>query len=219
MLPQESRDGSNDTPCSEFLLLPGKASQFTPPKAAQPADLAVAVQVTEQAAEAPEDSNWPGSRLCHCKICGRLFKKPHELGRHLREVHQQKRRCPFGSCKYNWKRADKIKAHITNVHSSNLCPLVTEGVRALRGKDVIEFVNAYDFESLDSTMLLPLPLLASEAPSGEFKQHLRCVFLKLDNQGMIWLTSISDYCECHLETIERFSSEGVVEQVVEEATT
>ena len=87
----------------------------------------------------------------------------------------------------------------------------------MRKKDVIKFVDAYDFERPDST--LPLPVLASVTPSGEFEQYLRCVFLRFDTKGTIWLTSISDYCECRLETIDLFSSEGMVEQMVEEATT
>jgi len=170
-------DGSNSTPHSEFL--------------------AVSVQV----AEAPRDSNSRGSKLSQCEICGRCFKRPQERTRHLRQVHQPQRKCPFQPCAYNWKRPDKINAHITNVHGSKLCPLVTEGVRALRGKEVTEFVDAYDFERPDGTyVLLPLPLLASVAPSGESELYLR------------------DYCECRLERIDVVSGEGVVEQTVKEVT-
>ena len=216
MVPQEPGilyDGSNATTHSESPVLPRNASQFPPPEAAQPAD--------DQLTEAPTDSrNSPGKKLNLCRICGHRFKRPQDCARHLSDVHQPKRRCPFEPCKYNWKRSDKIKAHITKVHGSDLCPLVAKGVCALRGKDVIEFVDAYDFERPDNTyVLLPLPLLASEAPSGECEQYLRCVFLRLDNKGIIWLTSISDYCGCQVETIDLFSSEGMVEQMVEEATT
>ncbi|KAF8261897.1 hypothetical protein EI94DRAFT_1705186 [Lactarius quietus] len=85
--------------------------------------------------------------------------------------------------------------------TANFCPSAIQGVCALRGKGVVEFVEAYDFEMPDTCILLPLyvPLLA---PSGESGTYL------------------SDYFGGRLERTSVVSSEDVVdsEQVVEEAT-
>ncbi|KAF8259968.1 hypothetical protein EI94DRAFT_1749906 [Lactarius quietus] len=82
----------------------------------------------------------------YCCICPELkaFGRQQELNRHLRQVHQPPRGCPFESCNYEWKRPDRIKAHIINVHGSLLCPVITKAVRGLYGKNILNFVDNYE---------------------------------------------------------------------------
>ena len=153
----------------EFLF-PSDASQFSPPEPAQPADLAGDVQVSEAVGSA----NSPDGVLPRCEHCDKTFGRPQELKRHSNQVHTPGRRCPFKPCPYTWKRPDKIRAHITKVHGSKLCPSVIRGVRRLRGRDVLDFVDAYDLDIPDEYVSLSVPL----EPSGESGPYLRCVFLR-----------------------------------------
>ncbi len=181
MLLQEfgpSHDGTNAAQPQESLVHLGNASQFPPPEAAQPADLATDVQVIE----ALECGTSPGEALPVCDVCGRRFGRPQELKRHSDQVHMPPRKCPIEFCTYKWKRPDKIKAHITEVHSSEFCPEILQGIRTLRGKDVVKFVDDYEFgcnfEIAEPYVLLSHHLLA---PPGESGPYLRCVFLRTKN--------------------------------------
>ncbi|KAH8992177.1 hypothetical protein EDB92DRAFT_588750 [Lactarius akahatsu] len=197
MLPQglgQLHDGANTTQPPESLVHPGNAPQFPPPEAAQSADLVTEVQ----AVEAPGGGD--DGALPLCETCNLRFGRPQELKRHMDQTHQPSRQCPFNPCAYKWKRPNKIKAHIINEHRNELCPEVFQTVSALRGKRVVEFVDAYELGYNFKTPTEPyvafsLPPLA---PSENFM--------------------LSEYCGCCLGSGDVFSSEGVVVQTVEEST-
>jgi hypothetical protein len=130
------------------------APQLPPPEYAQPAGLATDVQVIEVAADA--SGNSPGGALRFCRPCGKSFIRNQELRRHWKQVHMPKRECPFEFCRHEWTEARpaKIKDHITEAHGSELLavvgsellPVVLQKIRDLRGKAVLEFVDAWAFD-------------------------------------------------------------------------
>ncbi|KAH9053731.1 hypothetical protein EDB87DRAFT_164377 [Lactarius vividus] len=168
-------------------------SQFSPP------GLQVALTETQEAInEEPVSSSAP-----RCETCNKVFGRPQELKRHGNEVHKlQQRICPFKSCTYKWKRPDKIRAHIIDVHNSELCPVVIQGLRALHRKPegVVKFVNAYEFGY--SFKPPAEPYVSPPGPPLE-------PFEKF---------GLREYCGCDLKSADVFSSEDVVEQTVEEGT-
>jgi hypothetical protein len=87
--------------------------------------------------------------------------------------------CPFKPCPYDWKRLDKIKAHIMKDHANKFCPNLLKQIRKLRGKKMIEFLDqvldAYDFDMSD-TYLVPLPLLLEMPGASRIEYYIRCVF-------------------------------------------
>lgn len=173
-------DGTDAAQLQELLVHPSNVSQLLPPEAAQSPALATNIQVTE----APRGGDSPKGAPSRCGDCGKSFGRPQDLKRHWKEVHTMSlRKCPFKPCTYEWKRSDKIKAHIIEVHGSGLCPVVFEGIRALPGKGVIEFVDAYEFgcsfKTPEPYISLPLPLLPV-APFEEFGPYRRCVLLRMD---------------------------------------
>jgi hypothetical protein len=136
--PGQEHDRTNASQFWEFLIHPSDAPQLPPPEAAQSADLATDVQVTEAAG----DGNSPGGALPLCWICSTSFKRSQELKRHLSQVHMPKRECPFGeSCTHKWKRPAKIKDHIIEAHGSEFHPEVLQEIRKLRGKGVEKFLD------------------------------------------------------------------------------
>ncbi|KAH9019162.1 hypothetical protein EDB85DRAFT_581928 [Lactarius pseudohatsudake] len=195
MLPQglgQLHDGANTTQPPESLVHLGNASQFPPPEAAQSADLATDIQTVE----APGDGD--DGPLPLCETCNLTFGRPQEFKRHMDQTHQPPRQCPFNPCAYKWKRPDKIKAHITDKHRKELCPEVFQTVSALRGKRIVEFIDAYELGDNFKTPTEPyvsfsLPPLAPNL-------------------------MLSECCGCFLGSGDVFSSEGVVEQTVEEST-
>lgn len=145
MLPQglgQLHDGASAAQPLESLVHSGDASQFPPPESPRSADLATNVRVIE----APGAEGGNGGALSRCETCKKTFGRPQELKRHRKQVHKPQRICPFKPCTYKWKRPYKIRSHIIDVHRSELCPVVFQGVSALRGKPegVVEFVNAYE---------------------------------------------------------------------------
>ncbi|KAH9019164.1 hypothetical protein EDB85DRAFT_581922 [Lactarius pseudohatsudake] len=190
--PSQPHDGANTTQPPESLMHPGNASQFPPPEAAQSADLATDVQAVE-APGGGDDGAFP-----LCGKCNLMFQRPQEFKRHVVQVHRPPRQCPFNPCTYKWKRTEKIKAHITNKHRNELCPEVFQAVSALRGKDIAEFVDAYELG--DNFKTPTEPYVSFSLPPLAPNLVLR------------------EYCGCYLESVDAFSSEGVVEQTVEETT-
>ncbi|KAH9069356.1 hypothetical protein EDB83DRAFT_2314393 [Lactarius deliciosus] len=198
MLPQglsQLHDGANTTQPPESLVHLGNASQFLPPEAAQSADLSTDVQAVETPGGGDD------GELPLCEACNRIFGRPQEFKRHMDQTHQPPRQCPFNPCAYKWKRPNKIKAHITDEHRNKLCPKVFQQLSALRGKCIVEFVDAYELRYNFKTPTEPyVPLsLPPLAPSEKFM--------------------LSEYCGCCLGSGDVFSSEGVlVTQTVEEST-
>jgi len=123
------------------------APQLPPPAATQPAGIATDVQVTEAVGGG---SSPGGASRPLCVACGQSFTRLQELKRHLSQAHMPNRKCPFKFCTYEWKRPSKIKDHLNEVHSSELNPLVFQEIRKLRGKRVVEFVDAYEFDPYQS---------------------------------------------------------------------
>lgn len=173
VLLQESGQVHDRTDASqswEFLIHPSDTPQLPSRKAVQPADLATDVQVTEAA----RDGNSHGEASHFCWTCDRGFKRRQELERHFSEVHMPKSECPFQSCAYKWTRPAKIKYHITEVHGSELHPEVFQEIPELRGKDVVEFVEAYAFDpyKLDSEYNDYLEKTEVVSSEGVFKQFV-----------------------------------------------
>ncbi|KAH8984979.1 hypothetical protein EDB86DRAFT_2397353 [Lactarius hatsudake] len=121
MLPQgpgQPHDGADAFQPLGSLVHPGDASQYLPPEAVQSADPALDVQAVET------PGGGEGGALPFCETCNLGFGRRQEFKRHMEQGHQPRRQCPFNPCAYKWKRPDKIKAHITNKHRSELCPKV-----------------------------------------------------------------------------------------------
>ncbi|KAH9173092.1 hypothetical protein EDB89DRAFT_1961238 [Lactarius sanguifluus] len=77
-----------------------------------------------------------------CEICGQSFGRPQDLRRHFKDKHMPRSQCPF--CFYEWSRPDKIKTHLTDVHRDVLSAEVLQGICALRGQAVVEFLETYE---------------------------------------------------------------------------
>ena len=137
----------------EFPAHPSDAPELPHPEPSQPADLATDDdQVIEDAAAGP-GSNAPGGTAPFCWACGRVFKRSQELIRHLK-VHMPKRICPFKACAYKWDRPAKINAHIIQVHGNELHPYVSKKIPKLRGRAVVDFVDALEFNPYGRCVLL-----------------------------------------------------------------
>ena len=171
MLPPEP--SSNAAAHSEFPEFPSTESLFPPPEPIHSTDLAADVQAID--ASRGVDSPGGAQHRCVYDNCGQIFKRRQELTRHLNQVHNPVQMCPFEPCLYTWKRPDKIKAHIINVHGSEFCPKVLEQIHKLKGKRVIEFLGACAFAICDTYPLHLPPLLEpSGGDSGVY--YLRWVF-------------------------------------------
>ncbi|KAI9436241.1 hypothetical protein H4582DRAFT_463894 [Lactarius indigo] len=159
-------DGANAAQPLESLVPLGDVSQFPPPEAAQSADLAT----DDRAVGAPRGGNGKALHLRLCELCNRTFRRPQEFKRHMDQVHQPQRKCPFNPCAYKWQRPYKIKAHITNEHRSEFCAVDFKKVSSLRGKRIVEFVDACEFWYNSKTTAEPylLPSLPPLAPSERF---------------------------------------------------
>ncbi|KAH9003536.1 hypothetical protein EDB86DRAFT_2826659 [Lactarius hatsudake] len=102
-----------------------------------------ATSVTDaQKAEPPKHGNAFGGKQYGCGPCKITFKRLQDITRHVRDIHDPPRQCPL--CHYQWTRAYKIKAHLLKAHSDELCPAVTAGIHALRGHDVVKFIETYE---------------------------------------------------------------------------
>ena len=96
-----------------------------------------------------------------CVYCNKEFGRSQELKRHVKDVHMPRRRCPF--CPFVWARPGKIKAHLVADHAERFTAEILEGIKALCGRRVIEFVDAYDhIPDVDATLPLAIPLPVSK---------------------------------------------------------
>ncbi|KAH8992178.1 hypothetical protein EDB92DRAFT_1816023 [Lactarius akahatsu] len=77
-----------------------------------------------------------------CGICGQSFGRPQDLKRHIKDKHMPRRQCPF--CSHEWSRPDRIKAHLTDAHRDALSAEVLQGICALRGQAVVDFLETYE---------------------------------------------------------------------------
>ncbi|KAH8990005.1 hypothetical protein EDB86DRAFT_1823012 [Lactarius hatsudake] len=174
MLPQgpgQPHDGANASQLGP-LVHPGDAFQSPPAEVVKSADPALDVQAVET------PGGGEGGALPFCETCALEFGRPQEFKRHMEQVHQPQRQCPFNPCAYGWKRPDKIKAHIIDKHRSELCPEVFKNVSALRGKRIVEFIDAYEFGRNFRTPAEPWVLLSLPPLAGSENFMLRCVFLR-----------------------------------------
>jgi len=78
-----------------------------------------------------------------CTYCGEDFGRVQELNRHVKDIHMPRRRCPF--CDVTWTRPAKIKAHLIADHAEEFTEEVLIGIKALCGRRVTEFLDAYDY--------------------------------------------------------------------------
>ena len=83
-------------------------------------------------------------RRCHWENCVTVtnFKRPQELERHVREVHEvhgPPPKCLF--CPRTWKRAYHMKNHMINDHREKLAEDVFERILVLEGKKFFAFVD------------------------------------------------------------------------------
>ena len=78
-----------------------------------------------------------------CAPCNIMFGRIQEYKRHIKDKHTDRRRCPF--CDFRWSRADIIKVHLISKHAEKFTAEILEGFKGLRGRHVIEFMDAYDY--------------------------------------------------------------------------
>ncbi|KAN0131177.1 hypothetical protein V8E53_011069 [Lactarius tabidus] len=77
-----------------------------------------------------------------CGACGKSFGRRQDLGRHTKDLHMPRRRCPF--CPHAWTRPAKIKAHLTDVHRDMLSTENLQDIRSLRGQQVVKFIDSFE---------------------------------------------------------------------------
>ncbi|KAI9436200.1 hypothetical protein H4582DRAFT_461242 [Lactarius indigo] len=152
-LPGSPHEASTADP-SETQAYSDTASQFPPPELV----LFTGVQGAEQ------PGHGSASEKHVCWRCRKVFKRIQEIARHAREVHDPPRQCPL--CPFQWKRAYKIQKHLISAHHKEFTPVV-EGIRILRGQDVVRFVETFEFlrnfELPETTVSLP-PFHTSGSP-------------------------------------------------------
>jgi len=78
-----------------------------------------------------------------CTNCSIVFGRIQEYKRHIRDKHTDRRRCPF--CDFQWSRPNIIKVHLVSKHAEKFTPEILERFKGLRGREVVEFVDAYDY--------------------------------------------------------------------------
>lgn len=78
-----------------------------------------------------------------CGTCGGDFGRDQELKRHVKDIHMPRRRCPF--CNVTWTRPAIIKAHLIDDHAEQFTEEELIGIKALCGRRVTEFLDAYDY--------------------------------------------------------------------------
>ena len=140
----------------EIQVRPDDASQFLSPESE------LAPYPGAQEAKAPGHGCVSDGEQYNCDLCGKPSKRLQEHKRHIREVHGLVHQCPL--CPYRWKRPYKIKDHLIRVHKKGLIRVV-EGIRILRGKNVVKFVETLKFLQNFGTpeTNAPSPFLAMKA--------------------------------------------------------
>jgi hypothetical protein len=73
-----------------------------------------------------------------CTDCNRDFIRIQELKRHLKDVHEPRRQCPF--CGFTWTRPDKIKGHIIASHHGKFTAEALIDFKALCGQKIVAFL-------------------------------------------------------------------------------
>ncbi|KAI9428754.1 hypothetical protein H4582DRAFT_473195 [Lactarius indigo] len=111
-----------------------RAAQFSP--------LETTAFTDAQKAKLARHGNASSRKQYDCGPCKKTFKRLQDIIRHVRDIHNPPRQCPL--CHFEWTRAYKIKAHLLKVHTDELCPAVSTGVRGLRGHDVVKFIDTYE---------------------------------------------------------------------------
>ncbi|KAF8264647.1 hypothetical protein EI94DRAFT_440870 [Lactarius quietus] len=107
---------------------------------------------------APAQGSTTSSGVRHlCETCGKSFGRPQDVRRHVIDVHMPRRRCPF--CYYEWSRVNKIKAHLSGVHSNVFSAENLQSICALRGQDMVVFLD--NFESFRYNLNELAQILAS----------------------------------------------------------
>jgi len=98
-----------------------------------------------------------------CGTCGQKFGRPQELKRHVEYVHSPPRHCPF--CPFQWKRPDKIRTHLLEVHHDVPSAGALQEIHPRRGLGLVEFLDTYEHvrhnaipqAGASSTPLFPAP--------------------------------------------------------------
>ena len=97
------------------------------------------------------DPGWQdsGSRNVNCRKvrvvctnCDRSFGRAQELARHRKDKHERPRNCLF--CGFKWTRPSNIKAHLFAKHSENFTAEYLVMIRALRGRMMVAFLDAFN---------------------------------------------------------------------------
>ncbi len=77
-----------------------------------------------------------------CTDCDKFFGRAQELARHRKDVHERPRYCLF--CSFKWTRPNNIKAHLVANHSEKFTAELLVTFRALRGRLIVAFLDAYN---------------------------------------------------------------------------
>jgi len=78
-----------------------------------------------------------------CSYCHLDFGRVQERERHVKDIHTPRRRCPF--CNVMWTRPTKIKNHLIADHADKFAAGILEGFKALNGRGITEFLDAYNY--------------------------------------------------------------------------
>lgn len=73
-----------------------------------------------------------------CADCNRDFVRVQEFKRHLRDIHEPRRQCPF--CDFTWTRPHKIKAHIIACHHGRFTAEQLIYFKTLYGQKIAAFL-------------------------------------------------------------------------------
>ena len=77
-----------------------------------------------------------------CTDCNKDFLRVQELKRHLKDIHEPRRQCPF--CGFMWTRPNNIKVHLLAKHRDNFTAELLVTIQAMRGQMIAKFLDSYN---------------------------------------------------------------------------
>ena len=77
-----------------------------------------------------------------CTDCNRDFSRVQEYKRHLKDVHEPRRQCPF--CDFEWTRPNNIKVHLLAKHREKFTAELLVTIQAMRGQMIVSFLDRYN---------------------------------------------------------------------------
>ncbi|KAH9179001.1 hypothetical protein EDB89DRAFT_1901074 [Lactarius sanguifluus] len=82
------------------------------------------------------------ARVYYCTSCSKVYSRLQELKRHVRDRHEERRKCPF--CRTRWTRPERVRNHVLRNHGRLLSENEQREIYRLRGlDDTVYFLAKY----------------------------------------------------------------------------